>query len=38
LTRSLVVARRRDRYFSAAGREFTTVLEEAAADMRGGGH
>jgi DNA-binding transcriptional LysR family regulator len=33
LTRSLVIARRRDRYFSAAAREFTTVLEEAA---RGG--
>jgi len=30
LTRSLVVARRRDRYFSAAAREFTGVLEEAA--------
>ena len=30
LTRSLVIARRRDRYFSAAAREFTTVLEEAA--------
>jgi DNA-binding transcriptional LysR family regulator len=29
LTRSLVIARRRDRYFSAAAREFTTVLEEA---------
>jgi DNA-binding transcriptional LysR family regulator len=34
LTRSLVIARRRDRYFPAAAREFTTVLEEAA---RGGG-
>jgi DNA-binding transcriptional LysR family regulator len=33
LTRSLVIARRRDRYFSAAAREFTTVLVEAA---RGG--
>jgi DNA-binding transcriptional LysR family regulator len=33
LTRALVIARRRDRYFSAAAREFTTVLEEAA---RGG--
>jgi LysR family transcriptional regulator, transcription activator of glutamate synthase operon len=30
LTRSLVIARRRDRYFSAAAREFTTVLIEAA--------
>jgi hypothetical protein len=30
LTRSLVIARRRDRYFSAAAREFTTVLVEAA--------
>ncbi|TMF01399.1 MAG: LysR family transcriptional regulator [Chloroflexi bacterium] len=30
LTRSLVLARRRDRYFSAAAREFTGVLEEAA--------
>src|SRR5579864_1995607 len=30
LTRSLVLARRRDRYFSAAAREFTTVLVEAA--------
>jgi DNA-binding transcriptional LysR family regulator len=30
LTRALVIARRRDRYFSAASREFTTVLEEAA--------
>jgi len=30
LTRSLVIARRRDRYFSAAAREFTTVLGEAA--------
>ena len=30
LTRSLVIARRRDRYFPAAAREFTTVLEEAA--------
>jgi len=30
LTRSLVIARRRDRYFSAAGREFTAVLEQAA--------
>ncbi len=33
LTRALVIARRRDRYFSAAAREFTTVLVEAA---RGG--
>jgi LysR family transcriptional activator of glutamate synthase operon len=31
LTRSLVVARRRDRYFSAAAREFTSVLKSAAA-------
>jgi DNA-binding transcriptional LysR family regulator len=30
LTRSLVVARRRDRYFSAAAREFASVLEDAA--------
>jgi LysR family transcriptional activator of glutamate synthase operon len=30
LTRSLVLARRRDRYFSAAAREFTNVLHEAA--------
>jgi LysR family transcriptional regulator, transcription activator of glutamate synthase operon len=30
LTRSLVIARRRDRYFSAAAREFTSVLEDAA--------
>ena len=30
LTRSLVIARRRDRYFSAAAREFTSVLEAAA--------
>ena len=30
LTRSLVLARRRVRYFSAAAREFTGVLEEAA--------
>jgi LysR family transcriptional regulator, transcription activator of glutamate synthase operon len=30
LTRALVIARRRDRYFSAAAREFTTVLVEAA--------
>ena len=28
LSRSLVIARRRDRYFSAAGREFTRVLRE----------
>ena len=35
LTRSLVVARRRDRYFSAAAREFTGVLEEAATVNRG---
>jgi len=34
LTRSLVIARRRDRYFSAAAREFTTVLEEAAGSKR----
>ena len=30
LSRSLVLARRRDRYFSAAAREFTSVLEEVA--------
>jgi DNA-binding transcriptional LysR family regulator len=30
LTRALVIARRRDRYFSAAAREFTTVLEKFA--------
>jgi LysR family transcriptional regulator, transcription activator of glutamate synthase operon len=30
LTRSLVLARRRDRYFSAAAREFTSVLEDVA--------
>jgi LysR family transcriptional activator of glutamate synthase operon len=30
LSRSLVLARRRDRYFSAAAREFTSVLEDAA--------
>jgi DNA-binding transcriptional LysR family regulator len=30
LTRALVIARRRDRYFSAAAREFTSVLEETA--------
>ncbi len=30
LTRSVVLARRRDRYYSAAAREFTTVLLEAA--------
>ncbi|MBV9322484.1 MAG: LysR family transcriptional regulator [Chloroflexi bacterium] len=30
LTRALVIARRRDRYFSAAAREFTTVLEVTA--------
>lgn len=30
LTRSLVIARRRDRYFSAPAREFTSVLEAAA--------
>jgi hypothetical protein len=30
LTRALVIARRRDRYFSAAAREFTTVLEAEA--------
>jgi DNA-binding transcriptional LysR family regulator len=34
LTRSLVIARRRDRYFSAAAREFTTVLEEAASSRQ----
>ena len=33
LTRSLVIARRRDRYYSAAAREFTSVLVAAA---RGG--
>src|SRR5438874_11124436 len=30
LTRSVVLARRRDRYYSAAAREFTTVLLEAS--------
>ena len=30
LSRALVLARRRDRYFSAAAREFTSVLEDAA--------
>jgi LysR family transcriptional regulator, transcription activator of glutamate synthase operon len=30
LNRSLVLARRRDRYFSAAAREFASVLEDAA--------
>jgi DNA-binding transcriptional LysR family regulator len=30
LSRSLVIARRRDRYFSAAGREFARVLRERA--------
>ena len=30
LTRALVLARRRDRYFSAAAREFTDVLAETA--------
>ena len=30
LTRSLVLARRRDRYLSAAAREFASVLQEAA--------
>ena len=30
LTRALVIARRRDRYFSAAAREFTSVLERTA--------
>jgi DNA-binding transcriptional LysR family regulator len=30
LTRALVIARRRDRYFSAPAREFTTMLELAA--------
>lgn len=34
LTRSLVIARRRDRYFSAAAREFTTVLGEAVRGTR----
>ena len=29
LTRSLVLARRRDRYFSAAAREFASMLEDA---------
>jgi LysR family transcriptional regulator, transcription activator of glutamate synthase operon len=31
LSRSLVIARRRDRYFSAAAREFATLLGDAAA-------
>jgi LysR family transcriptional regulator, transcription activator of glutamate synthase operon len=31
LSRALVIARRRDRYFSAAAREFTGVLEKTAA-------
>jgi LysR family transcriptional activator of glutamate synthase operon len=31
LSRSLVLARRRDRYYSAAAREFTSFLEDAAA-------
>jgi DNA-binding transcriptional LysR family regulator len=35
LTRSLVLARRRDRYFSAAAREFTGVLEQAASPGHG---
>jgi DNA-binding transcriptional LysR family regulator len=30
LTRALVIARRRDRYFSAAAREFTTILDGTA--------
>jgi DNA-binding transcriptional LysR family regulator len=30
LSRSLVLARRRDRYFSAAAREFSSVLEDVA--------
>ena len=30
LSRALVIARRRDRYFSAAAREFTSVLEGVA--------
>jgi DNA-binding transcriptional LysR family regulator len=30
LSRTLVIARRRDRYFSAAAREFTSVLAQAA--------
>ena len=30
LTRSLVLARRRDRYFSAAAREFANVLQNTA--------
>lgn len=30
LSRSLVIARRRDRYFSAAAREFTAILKEFA--------
>jgi DNA-binding transcriptional LysR family regulator len=33
MTRSLVLARRRDRYFSAAAREFAAVLEDAAASQ-----
>jgi DNA-binding transcriptional LysR family regulator len=45
LTRALVIARRRDRYFSGAAREFTRVLEDAArgptssaADVNHGSH
>jgi DNA-binding transcriptional LysR family regulator len=33
LSRSLVLARRRDRYYSAAAREFTSFLEDAAAHV-----
>jgi DNA-binding transcriptional LysR family regulator len=36
LSRSLVLARRRDRYFSAAAREFVRVLGEAARRAAGG--
>jgi DNA-binding transcriptional LysR family regulator len=35
LTRSLVVARRRDRYFSAAAREFTSLLARTARSQHG---
>jgi DNA-binding transcriptional LysR family regulator len=38
LTRALVIARRRDRYFSTAAREFTSVLEEAAHATSGNGN
>jgi DNA-binding transcriptional LysR family regulator len=31
LTRALVIARRRDRYFGAAASEFTSYLKDAAA-------